>query len=65
MKAVEEQATVGAAFSFGVTLVAFAASQKIWLSLPLLIGVRYRKLGILPEVAEGLRAAQDVSTPAA
>jgi len=25
----------------------------------------YQKLGILPEVAEGLRAAQDVSTPAA
>jgi predicted MFS family arabinose efflux permease len=25
----------------------------------------YRRLGILPEVAEGLRAAQDVSTPAA
>jgi len=142
---------VRSAFSFGITLVAFAASQKIWLSLPLLILVGfsmmlqtastntvlqtileermrgrvmafytmavmgtapfgaliagvladrigapwtiagggvvcagaagycaaqlprlreqvrpiYQKLGILPEVAEGLRAAQDVSTPAA
>src|SRR3954470_18259701 len=142
---------VVSAICFGVTLIAFAASQKIWLSLPLLIGVGfsmmlqtastntvlqtilkermrgrvmafytmavmgtapfgsliagvladrigapwtiagggvvcaaaagycatrlprlreqvrpiYQKLGILPEVAEGLRAAQDVSTPAA
>jgi MFS family permease len=142
---------VTAAISFGLGLVAFAASQKIWLSLPLLIVVGfsmmlqtastntvlqtileermrgrvmafytmavmgtapfgsliagaladrigapwtiaggglvcasaagyftaqlprlreqvrpiYQRLGILPEVAEGLRAAQDVSTPAA
>jgi MFS family permease len=142
---------VTSAIVFGLTLVAFAASQKIWLSLPLLIVVGfsmmlqtastntvlqtileermrgrvmafytmavmgtapfgsliagaladrigapwtiaggglccasaagyfatrlprlreqirpiYQRLGILPEVAEGLRAAQDVSTPAA
>jgi MFS family permease len=52
----------------GGGLVCASAAGYFAIQLPRLreqVRPIYQRLGILPEVAEGLRAAQDVSTPAA